>query len=73
MCGNGNKLFACSIYDVENSSVTGGRWELFDEVEGNGMPWSRRNGKLLNKPERLVTQSLVPFTRDTTVDIVLNI
>ena len=73
MCGNGNKLFAHSIYDVENSSVTGGRWELFNKVEGDGMPQLRRDRELLDEPKRLVTQSLVPFTQNTTVDIVLNV
>ena len=46
---------------------------MFDEVEGNGVPWLRRDRKLLYEPEWLVTWSLVPFTRNTTVDIVLNV
>ena len=33
-------------YD-EDGGKTVGKWELFDEIHGNGVPWSGWDGKLL--------------------------
>jgi hypothetical protein len=68
-----NELLTGAINDVENGSMPFRRRELFNEVERDGMPWSRWNRKLLNKSEWLMARVLVSLAGDTTVNKVLNV
>ena len=73
MCRDADELLTGSVNDVKDGGVAGGRRKLFNEVKGNGMPWTRWNWELLNKSERLVSQVLVPLAGDATVNEVLNV
>ena len=53
--------------------MTIGWRKLFDEVECDRMPWSRRNRELLDETERLVSGSLVSLAGNTTVNIVFDV
>ena len=39
-----DRLFGESVYNDEDSVVTGGWWKLFDEVHGDGVPWTFGDG-----------------------------
>ena len=73
MCRDTDELLTCAIDDVEDGGVTMGWWKLFNKVEGNGMPWSGWNGKLLNKSEWLVSGVLVSFAGDAAVNEIFNV
>ena len=73
MCRDADKLFTGSVNDVEDGSVTIGRWELFDEIKRDRVPWTWRNRELLNKSEWLVSRVLVSLAGNTTVNKILNI
>ena len=73
MCRDADELLTGSVNDVEDGGVAIGRRKLFNEVEGNGMPWMWQNGELLNKSEWLVSWVLVPLAGDATVNKVLNV
>ena len=73
MCWDADKLLTGLVNDVKDGSVTVGRRKLFNEVEGNGMPWTWWNRGFLNKSEWLVLQVLVLLAGDTTVNKVLNV
>ena len=73
MCWDAVKLLTGSVNNVKDGSVAIGRRKLFNEVEGNGMPWTQQNRELLNKSEWLVSWVLVPLAGDTTVNKVLNV
>lgn len=53
--------------------MTVGRGELFNEVEGNEVLWSGRNGELSNEPKRLVSRGLVLLAEDAAINKILNI
>ena len=73
MCWDADELLTGSVNDVEDGGVAVGRRKLFNEVEGNGMPWTRWNRELLNKSGWLVSRVLVPLAGDATVNKVLNV
>ena len=73
MCQDADELLTGSVNDVEDGGVAVGRRKLFNEVEGNGMPWTQRNRELLDKSKRLVSRVLVSLAGDTTVNKVLNV
>ena len=73
MCWDADELLTGSVNDVEDGGVAVGRRKLFNEVEGNGMPWTQWNRELLDKSERLVSRVLVSLAGDTTVNKVLNV
>ena len=73
MCRDADELLTGLVNNVKDGGVAVGRRKLFNEVEGNGMPWMRRNRELLNKSEWLVSQVLVPLAGDATVNKVLNV
>ena len=73
MCRDADELLTGSVNNVEDGGVAVGRRKLFNEVEGNGMPWTRRNRELLDKSERLVSRVLVSLAGDATVNKVLNV
>ena len=73
MCRDADELLTGLVNDVKDGGVAVGRRKLFNEVEGNGMPWTQRNRELLNKSEWLVSRVLVPLAGDATVNKVLNV
>ena len=73
MCRDADELLTGSVNDVEDGGVAIGRRKLFNEVEGNGMPWMQRNRELLDKSEWLVLWVLVSLAGDTAVNKVLNV
>ena len=73
MCWDADELLTGLVNDVEDGGVAVGRRRLFNEVEGNGMPWMRWNRELLDKSEWLVLRVLVPLAGDATVNKVLNV
>ncbi len=68
-----DELLAGAIDNVEDGGVSVGGRELFDEVEGDGMPGSGRNQELLDESKWFVARVLVPFAGDATVNKVFNI
>ena len=73
MCWDADKLLTGLVNNVKDGGVAVGRRKLFNEVEGNGMPWTWQNRELLNQSEWLVLQVLVPLAGDATVNKVLNV
>ena len=73
MCQDADKLLTGSVNNVKDGDVAIGRRKLFNEVEGNGMPWTQQNRELLNKSKWLVSQVLVPLAGNATVNKVLNV
>ena len=73
MCQDADELLTGLVNDVKDGSVAIGRRKLFNEVEGNGMPWTWRNKELLNKSKWFVSWVLVSLAGDTAVNKVLNI
>jgi hypothetical protein len=68
-----DELLTCAIDDVQDSGVTVGRRELFNEIEGDGMPRSGRYRELLNESERFVSRVLVSFAGDAAVNEIFNV
>ena len=68
-----DELLTCAIDDVEDSGVTIGRRELFNEVERNGMPRSGWDRELLNESEWFVSRVLVSFAGDAAVNEIFNV
>ena len=73
MCWDQDELLAGAINDIEDGSVAVGRWELFNEIEGNGMPGMGRNGKLLDEAEGFVLWGLVSFAGETAVNEIFDV
>ena len=49
MCGNEDALLGEAIYYYQDSSKSFGIWEVFNEIHGDGMPQTGRDGKLTEK------------------------
>jgi hypothetical protein len=73
MCWDADELLTCTINDIEDGSVAVGCWELFNEVKGDGVPWSWQDRELLDQTEWLVLGVLVPFAGDTTVNEIFDV
>ena len=73
MCWDADELLTGLVNDVEDGGVAIGRRKLFNEVEGNGMPWTRQNRELLDKSKWLVSWVLVSLAGDAAVNKVLNV
>ena len=67
------ELLTCAIDNVEDSGVTVGRRELFNEVKRDGMPRSRQDWELLNESEWFVSRVLVLFAGDAAVNEIFNV
>ena len=73
MCRDADELLAGTVDNIEDGSMIVGGRELFDEVEGDGMPRTGRNGELLDEAEGFVLRGLVSFAGDTAVDKILDV
>ena len=60
-----NALLGETIYHYQDSSKPFGNWEVFNEIHGNRIPWTGRDGKFMEKAIRLVAFGLVPRTSCT--------
>ena len=72
VCRDADELLAGMVDNIEDGSMIVGGRELFDEVEGDGMPRTGRNGELLDEAEGFVSWGLVSFAGNTAVDKVLD-
>ena len=73
MCRDADELLAGAVDNIEDGSVIVGGGELFNEVEGNGMPRTGRNGELLDEAEWFVSWGLVSFAGDAAVDEIFDV
>ena len=72
MCGDENALLGETIYHYQNSGKPFGNREVFNEIHGNRIARTGRDGKLMEKTIRLVALGLVPRTSCTGSTIVSN-
>ena len=72
VCGDENALLVETNYHYQDSGKPFGNWEVFNEIHGNRIPWTGRDGKLMEKTIRLVAFGLVPRTSCTGSTIVSN-
>ena len=72
VCGDENALLCETIYHYQNSSKPFGNREVFNEIHGNRIPQTGRDGKLTEKTIRLVALGLVLRTSCTGSTIVIN-
>ena len=73
VCQDADELLADTVDNVEDGGMIVGGRELFDEVEGDGMPRTGRNGELLDEAEGFVSWGLVSFAGNAAVDEVLDV
>jgi len=66
-------LFACPVDHVEDCGMSVGRWEVFDEVEGDRVPRTGWNWELLDETKGFVSWGLVSFAGNTGVYVVLDV
>ena len=73
MSQDADELLTCMIDNVEDGNVTIGRRELFNKVEGDGMPRSGWDQELLNMSEWFMARVLVLFAGDAAVNKIFNV
>ena len=72
VCGDENALLGETIYHYQDSGKPFRNWEVFNEIHGNRIPQTGRDGKLMEKTVRLVVLGLVLRTSCTRSTIVSN-
>ena len=72
VCGDENALLGEMIYHYQDSGKPFRNQEVFNEIHGNRIPWTGRDGELTEKTIRLVALGLVLRTSCTRSTIVSN-
>ena len=70
MTGNENTLLCSAVNNDENGCKSVRGRELLDEIHGNGMPRSLRDGERSEKPVRAVTRRLIALTMNTRLTVI---
>jgi hypothetical protein len=72
VCRNENGLLGESVYNDEDSGVTGRLGEFLDEIHGDGIPREFRNRELLELAIRTMSLGFGPKASGTGFTVVLD-